>query len=197
MNITTYSTHRKAHHKLDAFYFKNTLVVYDLLNQFAGIAKNFQRSIVRAAAEDRDPLAQEFKEACSQLGKGDRLTAPLKLYNCNRGYGFEISYLGDGADIMKGFFSSAEDLAAAVQDHRHRSSFSAFGLKETPFLYTVTEPYHFSEEEKKKARAIKGYEKMDPRQQSDADALLEAYVEYGLGPEERQEFEKAYLKFFN
>ena len=197
MKINTYPTLQRAQYKLDLFYYKNAMIVYGLYDQLQGISSNFERKLQKASKEQAAILTQELVEAMAQLGRGEQLTAPLKLYNCNRGYGLEICYLGGETDVMDGFFTSIDDLANAVQDRMHRSSFSAFGVTETPFLYTITEPFHFSEEEKKKARAMHKYDQLNPAQQSDIDATLDAYVEYGLGPEERQKFEKKYLKFFN
>ncbi len=197
MKITTYSTHEQANRALSSFYFKNALVIYGIYSQFTPIAKNFQRTVVRASKEQAHTLAQEFKDACSQLGRGDKITAPFKLHNCIKGYGFKINYLDDEANIMWGYFKSIDALTTEVREQVSQSPFSFFGVKETPFLYTVTEPYHFSKKEKKEIREKCKYEGMSPNEKSNLDSILEAYTEYGLGPEEIKEFEKNYTRFFN
>ena len=197
MKITTFKTYQLANQRLGNFYYKNAMVTHDIYSQFIGIARNFQKEVVRADKGQMDILAQEFRTALSQLGKREQITAPLKLYHCSLGYGLEVDYLNNEADVMEGYFTSVDALASAVREQRHQSPFSSFGVRETPFLYTVVEPYHFSEEEKKKVREIYQYDLLDHSQKSNLDTVLEAYVESGLGPEERQEFEKIYLKFFN
>ena len=195
--ITTYITHQSANQGMEKFHYQNALVLYELSDQLTWIMEGFQKRLEKVAPKQRIPLAYEFKEVISEAGKGKKITAPLKLYNCNKGYGFEICYLGKNANVANGFFTSIDELVDNVRDSMSRSLFSPLGIEETSFLYTVTEPYHFSEQEKKKAREEQGYSGMDSSQQSHIDTLLDAFVEYGLGPEEAQEFEKAYLKFFN
>lgn len=197
MKITVYETHHKAWQKLDRFYYRNAMAIDDVCDRFTALAKNVEKSMPGSSKEQLEKLAQEFKEVLPQVGKGEKITAPFKLYNCNLGYGLEINYLGEGLSLWAGYFTSPETLADTARDRAMKLPLSYFGVQETPFLYTVTEPYHFSDAEKEKARREYDYEKLDRSQKSEVDATLEAYVECGLDPEERQEFEKAYLKFFN
>src|SRR3989344_5210041 len=106
MKVTTYKNHERANWAMETFYYKNAVVICGLYDQLNGIAGNFKKNLQKATKEKAYAAAQEMKEALSQIGRGEQLTAPIRLYNCNRGYGFEISYLGQGADIMDGFFTS-------------------------------------------------------------------------------------------
>ena len=197
MKITTYKTYAQADQSLDKFYYQNAMAFYGLYDQLQSVAENFQKRLATATKEQRTVLIEDLQAALSNLGKGERVIAPFRLYNCNHGYGFEVSYLNRGADATEGFFSSLDDLAHAVRDQAIRPPLSPYGITETLFLYTVTEPHHFSDEEKQKARTAQDYQHLTPDKQNDLDTRLEAYVEYGLGPEERQEFEQKYLQFFN
>jgi hypothetical protein len=197
MKVKTYSTLPEAHQDLERFYVQNTNSFTSIYSNFIAVAKNFQESLVHLPREEINPAIEGFSKALSELGKEEKVTMPLKLFNCSLGYGFEIHYLDDEADAMGGFFTSIDALVAATRTRMSKSRVQLFGADESPFFYTVTDPYHLSAEEKQKARKMYNFDTLEKALQSEMNTVLDAYVEYGLGPEECREFEREYLKFFN
>lgn len=197
MKVKVYGTLPEAERDLEKIYIQNANSFTSIYNNFIVLAKNFQESLIHLPKEKIQPAVEDFSKALSGLGKDEKVTMPLKLFNCSLGYGFEINYMDNDADAMGGFFTSIDDLVAATRTRMSKSRIQLFGADESPLFYTVTDPYHLSAEEKQKARKMYDFDTLNKELQGEMNTVLDAYVEYGLGPEECQEFEREYLKFFN
>lgn len=188
--ITVFDTFEKAEESLRTYHYQNLLTINEIYDTFAAMALIFKKY----EGKKSELLEKTFREAVQQLGKGMTITSLLKLYSGSKGYGFDESYI-DTDSVNNATFYSLEELAEGIQ--RRDLQHSLLSAKVTPFLYTVLEPYRFSEMEKEKARKLANYPQLDPSMQIKLDVGLDEYAELGLDGQERNIFEREYFKHFN
>jgi len=195
MKIKAYSTLQEAEKNLRSIFYQNGNIFSKLFDHGMAMIKNARQGKENAPEEELEALVNKVREAILQLGSKENITLPLKLYNCNHGYALEIQYIGP-PETVAGYFKTTEKLAQVARKKTKKTFAHEFGIQTSPFFYTVEEPHRLSEEMKERYKQI-AYQKIAKNKHWEVDAYLQAYVEYGLGTEERQEFEKTYLKFFN
>ena len=189
MKIIVYESNLEADCKLKPFFYDNALTAIKVARRLTTLAE-------KVMLPRRKDYMQEFIEGVKLIGKGKRMTAPIRLFKSEQGYAFEINYFSLQSEqepmVFEGFFNSPQDLAEVVCNNVVQLPFSCVETKEKSFLYTVRELYQFSKKEKAKIRELRDYNNLPTAQKSELEAVLKKYSEHGLNLEERKDFLKVY-----
>lgn len=198
VKVKAYPTLQDAEPELMQFYYQNAILLTGIMNQSIAMVETARQTMTTKTPEKEiNLLIDQLSRSICQVGIGQEITLLGKLYNCSKGYTLEINYIEDDADTIEGYFKTIEELVEACRRQVQEAFPTHFGAKVSPFFYTILEPLHLSDQERQLAKELLGYRSMTCEQQRDFNITLEAYVEYGLGKEERQEFERSYARFFN